>query len=53
MMKIRKPCINYFDANNLYGLSMIQTLPYKNLKWDDRITEMISLTIRMEILDMY
>eukprot|EP00438_Fugacium_kawagutii_P007257 Skav211577 [mRNA] locus=scaffold2228:403820:405304:+ [translate_table: standard] len=32
--------INYLDANNLYGLSMIQKLPYKNLKWDDKITEM-------------
>ena len=31
--------INYFDANNLYGLSMIQKLPYRNLKWDDKITE--------------
>ena len=31
--------INYLDANNLYGLSMIQTLPYRSLKWDDKITE--------------
>ena len=31
--------INYFDANNLYGLSMIQKLPYRSLKWDDKITE--------------
>ena len=31
--------INYFDANNLYGLAMIQKLPYKNLKWDTKITE--------------
>ena len=31
--------INYFDANNLYGLSMIQKLPYRNLKWDHKITE--------------
>ena len=31
--------INYVDANNLYGLSMIQKLPYRNLKWDDKITE--------------
>ena len=31
--------INYLDANNLYGLSMVQKLPYKNLKWDDEITE--------------
>eukprot|EP00438_Fugacium_kawagutii_P011395 Skav219002 [mRNA] locus=scaffold169:420344:421828:+ [translate_table: standard] len=31
--------INYLDANNLYGLSMVQKLPYKNLKWDTKITE--------------
>ena len=31
--------INYLDANNLYGLSMIQKLPCRNLKWDDKITE--------------
>ena len=31
--------INYLDANNLYGLSMIQKLPYRNLQWDDKITE--------------
>ena len=31
--------INYLDANNLYGLSMVQKLPYRNLKWDDKITE--------------
>ena len=31
--------INYLDANNLYGLSMIQKRPYRNLKWDDKITE--------------
>ena len=31
--------INYLDANNLYGLSMIQKLPYRNLKWDGKITE--------------
>ena len=30
--------INYVDASNLYGLSMIQKLPYRNLKWDDKIT---------------
>ena len=30
---------NYSDANNLYGLSMIQKLPCRNLKWDDKITE--------------
>ena len=31
--------INYLDANNLYGLSIIQKLPYKNLKWDNKITK--------------
>ena len=31
--------INYLDANNLYGLSVIQKLPYRNPKWDDKITE--------------
>ena len=31
--------INYLDANNLYGLIMIQKLPYRSLKWDDKITE--------------
>ena len=31
--------INYLDANNLYGLSMIQKLPYRSLKWADKITE--------------
>ena len=31
--------INCLDANNLYGLRMIQKLPYRNLKWDDKITE--------------
>ena len=31
--------INYLDANNLYGLSMIQKLPYRSLNWDDKITE--------------
>ena len=31
--------INYLDANNLYGLSMIQKLPYRSLKWDDKKTE--------------
>ena len=30
---------NYLDANNLYGLSMIQGLPYRNPKWDDKLTE--------------
>ena len=36
---IESSYINYFDANNLYGLSMIQKLPYKNLKWDDTLKE--------------
>ena len=31
--------INYLDANNLYGLSMILNLPYRNHKRDDKITE--------------
>ena len=31
--------INYSDANNSYGLSVIQKLPYRNLQWDDKITE--------------
>ena len=26
-------CINYLDANNLYGLAMSQKLPLKNIKW--------------------
>ena len=38
-MKIKNSYVNYLDANNLYGLSMIQKLPYRNLKWDDKITE--------------
>ena len=37
--KKRSSYINYLDANNLYGLSMIQKLPYGNLRWDDKITE--------------
>ena len=28
----------YLDANNLYGLSMIQSLPYKNFKWSNDLT---------------
>ena len=31
--------INCLDASSLYGLSMIQKLPYRNLKWKDKITE--------------
>ena len=31
--------INYLDANNFYGSSMIQKLPYGSPKWDDKITE--------------
>jgi hypothetical protein len=27
--------IMYLDANNLYGFSMIQKLPYKNYQWDE------------------
>ena len=29
----------HLDANNLFGLSMIQKLQYGNLEWDDKITE--------------
>ena len=29
----------YLDANNLFGLSMIQELQCRNLEWDDKITE--------------
>ena len=36
---IESSLINYLDANNLYGSSMIQKLPYRNLKRDDKITE--------------
>ena len=28
----------YWDANNLYGWAMVQSLPYKNLKFIDNIT---------------
>ena len=31
--------INYLDANNLSVFCMIQKLPYRNLKWDDKIRE--------------
>ena len=30
--------ILYLDANNLYGVSMIQSLPYKNFKWSNNLT---------------
>ena len=40
MIQVKKVSyINYLDANNLYGLSMIEKLPYRSLKWDDKITE--------------
>ena len=29
--------INWFDASNLYGLSVTQKLPCKDLKWDGGI----------------
>ena len=29
----------YLDANNLFGLSMIQKLQYRNLEWNDKIAE--------------
>ena len=28
----------YLDANNLYGVSMIQNLPYRNFKWSNDLT---------------
>ena len=28
----------YLDANNLYGVSMIQSLPYKNFKWSNNLS---------------
>ena len=28
----------YLDANNLYGISMVQKLPYKNFKWSNDLT---------------
>ena len=28
----------YLDANNLYGVSMVQSLPYKNFKWSNDLT---------------
>ena len=28
----------YLDANNLYGISMVQSLPYKNFKWSNDLT---------------
>ena len=28
----------YLDANNLYGVSMVQKLPYKNFKWSNNLT---------------
>ena len=28
----------YLDANNLYGYSMSQKLPYKNFKWSNDLT---------------
>ena len=27
----------YLDANNLYGYSMSQSLPYKNFKWSNNL----------------
>ena len=27
----------YLDANNLYGYSMIQSIPYKNFKWSNNL----------------
>ena len=31
--------INYLDANNLYGLAMCKKLPYKDIKFDNILTE--------------
>ena len=28
----------YLDANNLYGFSMSQKLPYRNFKWSNNLT---------------
>ena len=28
----------YLDANNLYGYSMSQKLPYKNFKWSNNLS---------------
>ena len=28
----------YLDSNNLYGVSMVQSLPYKNFKWSNDLT---------------
>ena len=33
-----KKYLLYLDANNLYGFSMIQSLPYKNFKWSNNLT---------------
>ena len=30
--------ITYVDANNLYGWAMVQSLPYKGIKFDNAIT---------------
>ena len=30
--------IMYLDANNLYGVSMSKSIPYKNFKWSDNLT---------------
>ena len=31
-------CLLYLDANNLYGYSMSQKLPYKNFKWSNDLS---------------
>ena len=31
-------CLLYLDANNLYGYSMSQKLPYKNFKWSTNLS---------------
>ena len=35
----KEKSISSLDANSLYGLSMIQKLPYKNFKWGDTLQE--------------
>ena len=42
--------ISYFDANNLYGWSIIQHLPKSNYKWNDNITLEAHLTIQIQVI---
>ena len=43
--------ILYIDANNLYGKSMLQRLPYKDFKWIDVNDEIINEIINISIED--